>query len=86
MHRATGMYNALFLLSRYYVILTLRQFALTEAGYVMVRLAQRFEEIVGVDNSWESVESGGQGYVRIKANLTGCPADGVKVRMKKASQ
>lgn len=58
------------------------QFALTEAGYVIVRLAQRFEEIAGVGNSWESKEDGGQGYFRTKLGLTGCPADGVKVRMK----
>ncbi|KAF2630174.1 cytochrome P450 52A12 [Macroventuria anomochaeta] len=61
-----------------------QQFALTEAGYVLVRLAQRFEEVVGVSNSWESVENGGQGYFRTKLSLTGCPADGVKVRMKGA--
>jgi cytochrome P450 len=61
-----------------------QQFALTEAGYVLVRLAQRFEEVIGVGNSWESVENGGQGYIRTKVSLTGCPADGVKVRMKEA--
>ena len=63
-------------------MLKLFQFALTEAGYVMVRLAQRFEDIVGVGNSWESIEDGGKGYVRTKFSLTGFPADGVKVRMK----
>lgn len=63
-----------------------QQFALTEAGYVLVRLAQRFEEVVGVGNSWESVESGGHGYFRTKLSLTGCPADGVKVRMKEAKE
>ncbi|KAH6637436.1 cytochrome P450 52A12 [Boeremia exigua] len=63
-----------------------QQFALTEAGYVLVRLAQRFEEIVGVGNSWESAENGGQGYFRTKLSLTGCPADGVKVRMKEAKE
>ena len=62
------------------------QFALTEAGYVLVRMAQRFEEVVGVGNSWESVENGGQGYFRTKLSLTGCPADGVKVRMKEARE
>jgi cytochrome P450 len=62
------------------------QFSLTEAGYVLVRLAQRFEEVVGVGNSWESVENGGQGYFRTKLSLTGCPADGVKVRMKEARE
>jgi uncharacterized protein (DUF736 family) len=51
---------------------------------VLVRLAQRFEEVVGVGNSWESVNNGGQGYVKMKVSLTGCPADGVKVRMKEA--
>ncbi|KAJ8108902.1 hypothetical protein OPT61_g7846 [Boeremia exigua] len=61
-----------------------QQFAITEAGYVLVRLAQRFEEIVGVGNSWESVENGGMGYFRTNLNLTTCPADGVKVRMKQA--
>ena len=68
------------------MILILGQFALTEAGYVIVRLAQKFEEIVGVGNSWESVEKGGYGYVRTKLSLTGCPADGVKVRMKEARE
>ncbi|KAJ4987300.1 cytochrome P450 [Stagonosporopsis vannaccii] len=63
-----------------------QQFALTEAGYVLVRLAQRFEEIVGVGNSWESVQDGGHGYFRTKLSLTGCPADGVKVRMKEAKE
>ncbi|KAF3004898.1 hypothetical protein E8E13_006449 [Curvularia kusanoi] len=62
-----------------------QQFALTEAGYVLVRLAQRFEEIIGVGNSWESKDKGGQGYFRTKLSLTGCPADGVKVRMRETS-
>ena len=62
----------------------LKQFALTEAGYVLVRLAQRFEEIVGVGNSWESKQNGGQGYFRTKLSLTASPADGVKVRMREA--
>ena len=53
---------------------------------MIVRLAQKFEEIVGVGNSWESVEKGGYGYVRTKLSLTGCPADGVKVRMKEARE
>ncbi|KAF2870936.1 cytochrome P450 52A12 [Massariosphaeria phaeospora] len=61
-----------------------QQFALTEAGYTIVRLLQRFEAIEGVGNSWESVEKGGVGYVRQKATLTVCPADGVKLRMKEA--
>lgn len=63
-----------------------QQFALTEAGYVLVRLAQRFEQIVGVNNSWESADNGGLGYFRTKLSLTGCPADGVKVRMKEAQE
>lgn len=53
---------------------------------MLVRLAQRFEEVVGVNNSWENVENGGQGYFRTKLSLTGCPADGVKVRMKEARE
>ncbi|KAF1839757.1 cytochrome P450 52A12 [Decorospora gaudefroyi] len=63
-----------------------QQFALTEAGYVIVRLAQRFEALEGVGNSWEAKEKGGMGYMRHAVSLTGCPADGVKVRMKEARQ
>ncbi|KAF1946402.1 cytochrome P450 52A12 [Clathrospora elynae] len=63
-----------------------QQFALTEAGYVIVRLAQKFEEIESVGNSWEAVEKGGMGYTRHGVSLTGCPADGVKVRMKEARE
>ncbi|KAF2129778.1 cytochrome P450 52A12 [Dothidotthia symphoricarpi CBS 119687] len=63
-----------------------QQFALTEAGYVIVRLCQRFEAIEGVGNSWEKEEQGGQGRVRMWVTLTGCPADGVKVRMKEAKE
>ncbi|KAI1529187.1 CypX, Cytochrome P450 [Pyrenophora tritici-repentis] len=61
-----------------------QQFALTEAGFVIVRMAQRFDEIEGVGNSWEPVERGGCGYTRHAASLSTCPADGVKVRMKEA--
>jgi cytochrome P450 len=60
-----------------------QQFALTEAGYVIVRLAQRFESIVGEGNTWEE---GSMGFVRHAVSLTGCPADGVKVRMKEARE
>ncbi|KAL6707423.1 hypothetical protein ACN47E_004202 [Coniothyrium glycines] len=68
-----------------------QQFALTEAGYVLVRLAQRFETIESVGNTWEAAGGGseegtGMGYVRHALSLTGCPADGVKVRMKEAAQ
>jgi cytochrome P450 len=63
-----------------------QQFALTEAGYSVVRLVQRFETIEGVGNSWESKEQGGMGYVRNALSLTTCPADGVKLRMKEAKQ
>lgn len=61
-----------------------QQFALTEAGYVIVRLVQRFEKIESVGNTWESPSKGGYGYVRHALSLTGCPRDGVKVRMKEA--
>ncbi|KAF2176380.1 cytochrome P450 52A12 [Zopfia rhizophila CBS 207.26] len=63
-----------------------QQFALTEAGYVTVRLLQRFEDIVGEDNSWGPKEKGGAGYVRQRVTLTGCPADGVKVRLREARE
>lgn len=64
-----------------------QQFALTEAGYVVVRLAQRFEEMMGVGNTWEEEGvDGGMGYVRESLTLTSCPADGVKVRMKEAAE
>lgn len=61
-----------------------QQFALTEAGYVITRLAQRFEKIEGVGNTWEAPEKGGLGWVRHALSLTACPSDGVKVRMKEA--
>lgn len=61
-----------------------QQFALTEAGYVTVRLLQRFDRLQGVGNSWESPEKGGYGYVRQWVTLTGSPADGVKVKLREA--
>ncbi|KAI8939591.1 hypothetical protein NX059_003355 [Plenodomus lindquistii] len=61
-----------------------QQFALTEAGFVVVRLAQRFELLESVGNTWEPESEGGKGFVRHALSLTGCPADGVKVRMKEA--
>jgi cytochrome P450 len=63
-----------------------QQFALTEAGYVIVRLVQRFEAIEGVGNTWVAKEKGGVGYVRNSLSLTTCPADGVKLRMKEAKE
>ncbi|KAF2849382.1 cytochrome P450 52A12 [Plenodomus tracheiphilus IPT5] len=63
-----------------------QQFALTEAGYVIVRLAQRFEQLESVGNTWESESVGGKGFVRHALSLTGCPADGVKLRMKEAAE
>lgn len=63
-----------------------QQFALTEAGYVLVRLLQRFEKIQGVGNSWDPVAKGGYGYDRFGYTLTICPADGVKLRMKEAKE
>lgn len=62
-----------------------QQFALTEAGYVIVRLVQRFQTIEGVGNSWLPKEQGGQGYMRHNLTLTMAPSDGVKLRMKEAS-
>ncbi|KAF2707357.1 cytochrome P450 52A12 [Pleomassaria siparia CBS 279.74] len=61
-----------------------QQFALTEAGYVVVRLCQKFDKLEDVGNSWESVEKGGYGFIRQDASLTNCPADGVKVRLREA--
>lgn len=63
-----------------------QQFALTEAGYVIVRLLQRFEAMEGVGNTWEPVAKGGMGYVRQWLTLTECPADGVKVRFKEGKE
>ena len=63
-----------------------RQFALTEAAYVIVRLLQRFEQCEGVGNTWEPVEKGGYGQTRIKVSLTGSLADPVKLRFKLAEE
>jgi len=63
-----------------------QQFALTEAGFVIARMVQRFEEIESAGNPWDSVEKGGLGYVRHAVSLSSCPADGVKVRMKEAKE
>lgn len=62
-----------------------QQFALTEAGYVVVRLLQRFEACEGVGNSWDPVEKGGYGFVRWLLTLTGAPADGVNIQFKEAT-
>jgi cytochrome P450 len=51
-----------------------QQFALTEAGYVTVRLLQRFSELDG-----PPLTPGNHGLT-----LTMCPADGVKIKMKLA--
>ncbi|KAF2827438.1 cytochrome P450 52A12 [Ophiobolus disseminans] len=61
-----------------------QQFALTQAGYVVVRMLQKYDAIEGVGNSWEEKEMGGVGYVRHRCALTSCPADGVRVRMREA--
>jgi cytochrome P450 len=63
-----------------------QQFALTEAGYVIVRFLQRFEGLQGVGNTWEPVEKGGFGFVRQALSLTMSPADGVKLRLKVARE
>lgn len=62
-----------------------QQFALTEAGYVMVRLLQRFEKIEPLGNVWESKERGGEGVIKHALTLTMCPYGGVNVRMKEAA-
>jgi hypothetical protein len=61
-----------------------QQFSLTEAGYVLVRLLQRFDQVEGVGNSWEPVEKGGFGYERTTLTLSMRPTDGVKVRLREA--
>ncbi|BCR88132.1 cytochrome P450 [Aspergillus chevalieri] len=53
-----------------------QQFALTEAGYVIVRLLQRFDEIEDVYP---------QRGVRYGLTLTSCPADPVTVRLHEAA-
>ncbi|OJJ46554.1 hypothetical protein ASPZODRAFT_132621 [Penicilliopsis zonata CBS 506.65] len=52
-----------------------QQFALTEAGYVLVRLLQRFDSIEDVAP---------QRRIRYNLTLTSCPADPVTVRMHEA--
>ena len=63
-----------------------QQFALTQAGYVVVRMLQKFDAIEGVGNTWEEKEKGGLGYIRHWCTLTSCPADGVKLRMRQAKE
>jgi cytochrome P450 len=63
-----------------------QQFALTQAGYVIVRMLQKFDKIEGVGNSWEMEEKGGCGYVRQNCTLVSCPADGVKIRLHVAEE
>ncbi|KAF2786950.1 cytochrome P450 52A12 [Melanomma pulvis-pyrius CBS 109.77] len=63
-----------------------QQFALTEAGYGIVRLLQRFDRLEGRNNSWEGVEKGGYGFVRQAVTLTSSPADGVKLRLREARE
>ncbi|KAJ5907443.1 hypothetical protein N7495_000125 [Penicillium taxi] len=52
-----------------------QQFALTEAGYVLVRLLQRFDKIEDVNPDRE---------IRWRLTLTSCPADLVTVRLHQA--
>lgn len=49
-----------------------QQFALTEAGYVIVRLMQRFDAM-------ENLET--DPITRHRVTLTSCPGSGVKCRM-----
>ncbi|KAF2835780.1 cytochrome P450 52A12 [Patellaria atrata CBS 101060] len=58
-----------------------QQFALTEAGYVAVRLVQRFESIEGHD-AWV----GERALSRNGLALTSCPADGVRLRLKEGKE
>ncbi|PYI15980.1 cytochrome P450 [Aspergillus japonicus CBS 114.51] len=51
-----------------------QQFALTEAGYVMVRLLQRFDQIEGVGKTAE-------GEIAMAVSLTNAPGDNVTVRL-----
>lgn len=53
-----------------------QQFALTEVGYVIVRLVQRFDKIDGAT----------AGPVRHGLTLTNCPGAGVRVRLHTAEQ
>lgn len=54
-----------------------QQFALTEAGYVLVRMLQTFEAV-------EPLERGEMARLRKGVGLTMWPADGVPVRFRKA--
>jgi cytochrome P450 len=63
-----------------------QQFALTEAGYTIVRLTQKFARIESAGNTWDAPAKGGLGIVRHNLSLTTCPADGVKLRMKEADE
>ncbi|KAF2001063.1 cytochrome P450 [Amniculicola lignicola CBS 123094] len=66
-----------------------QQFALTEAGYVAVRLMQKFGEIQAApgDDSWGVDKNGAiDGKLKVWVTLTGSPADGVRVRMKGATE
>lgn len=51
-----------------------QQFALTEAGYVMVRLLQRFDKLEGVGKTAE-------GEIAMAVSLTNAPGDNVTVRL-----
>ncbi|PYH93210.1 cytochrome P450 [Aspergillus ellipticus CBS 707.79] len=51
-----------------------QQFALTEAGYVLVRILQRFDRFEGVGPT-------AQGEIKMSVNLTLAPGDNVTVRM-----
>ncbi|OOF96432.1 hypothetical protein ASPCADRAFT_47635 [Aspergillus carbonarius ITEM 5010] len=56
-----------------------QQFALTEAGYVLVRLLQRFDRFEGVGPT-------AQGEIKMAVNLTNAPGDNVTVRLHEDSQ
>ncbi|KAL6149689.1 hypothetical protein ACJQWK_02637 [Exserohilum turcicum] len=63
-----------------------QQFALTEAAYTVVRLAQRFEKIESAGNLWDGSTKGGSDHIKHNLSLTTCPAGGVKLRMKEARE
>lgn len=54
-----------------------QQFALTKAGYVVVRLLQQFDKLEGVAETLEPV--------KLSLSLTGRPKNGVKVRLHAAA-
>ncbi|KAJ9635358.1 hypothetical protein H2199_008360 [Coniosporium tulheliwenetii] len=56
-----------------------QQYALTEAGYLIVRMLQRFDRIEGVGEHWQKKP-------RKKISLTMYPLDGVKVRLRMARE